>query len=240
MSIQIDRAALKTILYGTLSCRCSIATETERALCAAMTRSEGGKPRPPAGPEEDADEKLELQPYLDIADRDPARTPLHLFVDFCSYAHEDPDTFVITHDDSLRYFSCRYHFDRMLPGVDPMRIPDPAVHLVGHMLLPVTIVDGENGVCRFRHGDRHDITLRNVFIPPEAAFSAAHSYGFHFGMLLTPLTTRQVTMVERHLGRIPEFSTLAERVREIDYADYQSFGNHHDRIASRYRGAIPR
>ena len=229
MSIQIHRSALKTILYGTLSCRCSIATETERALCAALLRSEG-----------EDDEQLELQPYMDIADRDPVRTPLHFFVDFCSYAHENPDTFVVTHDDALRYFGCRYHFDRMLPGVDPIAIPDPAAHLVGHMLLPVTIVDGEQGVCRFRDGDRHEITLRNVFIPPEAPFSVPQHYGFHFGMLLTPLTPRQVTMVERHLGRIPEFGTLVARVREIDYADYQSFGNHHDRIASRYHGAVPR
>ena len=100
-------------------------------------------------------------------------------------------------------------------------------------------------MCRTAIGgdDAGEITVRNTFIPPEEGFrpdgeADSRLYGFHYGMVITALTPRQATLVRRHLSRIPPFARLAARVQEIDYAAYQGYGNHYDRIAARYERSI--
>jgi hypothetical protein len=224
MSITIETKALGVMLYGTLSCQCPVTAETEAAWVAEWRKAA-------------SEESVSLGPFMDIADTNPQRTPLHVFVDFCSFSKEDPDQFIITEDDALRYFSSAFHFDRILAGLDPVTIFDPPAHMVGHMLLPVQIDDtgGPNGaVCTFTL-DRHSVHFRHLVVPPDVVDSGPEAwYGFHFGTILTGIDLRQKRMIEAHLRRIDGFRRFLDRVDEVDYQDYQSFGNYHDRVVRRY------
>ena len=120
INIHIERSALRTVLYGILSCQCPVTVETEMALFKEFHSAEG--------------DLFPLGPFLDIASGNPDKTPLQLFVEFCAFSRENPSNFVIRQDDALRYFASRYHFDRMAGSFDPVNILDPCVHLTGHML----------------------------------------------------------------------------------------------------------
>ncbi|WP_319559310.1 hypothetical protein [Marispirochaeta sp.] len=221
-NIRIEKSALKTVLYGILSCQCPVTAETETALFQEFNSDEG--------------ELLSLGPYLDIASRNPAKTPLQLFVEFCAFSQGNPFSFVIRQDDALRYFSARYHFDRMAGSLDPLTITDPSAHLTGHMLLPVSPGEGENEFVFSWKGKR--ILLKGVYIPGEYRSDATGCFGLHFGTILSPLDARQQRMVELHLESIPEFSIMAERVEFIDYARYQGLGDYSSRIASRFQRSV--
>ncbi len=218
MNIRIEREALRTVLYGILSCQCPVTAKTETALFREF-KSAGGK-------------LLSLRPYMDIASRNPVKTPLQLFVEFCSFSQGNPLSFVIRQDDALRYFSARYHFDRMTGSLDPLAITDPSAHLTGHMLLPVLPGERKKEFVFSWKGKR--ILLKDVYIPREYRSDATGCFGLHFGTILTRLDTRQKRMVELHLESIPEFSIMAERVECIDYARYQGLGDYSSRIASRF------
>ena len=219
MSILIEKEALATLLFGILSCQCPVTSETDQALFREFR----------AAP---ADKFLPLAPFMEIADRNPEKTPLHLFVDFCSYHQPDPDNFAITHDDAIRYFSSRFHFDRILASVNPLTVSHPPGHLVGHMLLPVRLEDGLDRVPA-RIGD-HTVHVKNLFHPAEIRNGQGQWFGLHMGIVVTALSEEQALMARAHLGRIGELTELAARVDEIDYADYQTFGDHQAHVIDRY------
>lgn len=224
-NIKIETTALKTILYGILSCQCPVSEKTESSLFAEYRKT----------PEEGT---VAIAPFLTIADTNPVKTPLHLFVEFASLYREDPFEFTITQDDALRYFSTRPHFDRMLGPINPLTIYDPASHLVGHMMLPVS--PGEkDGEYRFEH-EGHVIHLKHIVLPPDIAKQKVEDYGVHFGMILTTIDARQKTMLHSHLQFIKEFPQLLERVSEIDYTSYQGLGDYHMHIKRRYERVFPK
>ena len=218
MDITITHDALRAMLFGILSCHCPVEGEVERALFETYFA------RPDA-------ELLDLAPYLAVADRNPVRTPLHLFLEFCRYGHDDPNRFAIGLGDVLRYFCSGFHYNAAKASLDPVRIPDPASHLVGHMLLAAR--PGADGTWLASVGG-HEIRLRNLFLPPQIETREGGLFGVHFGMLLCGLTGGQAKVVGDHLDLIPELSILAGRIGTIDYARYQAFGSHRDRIAERY------
>ena len=218
MDITITHDALRAMLFGILSCHCPVDREVERALFEAFFA------RPEADP-------LDFAPCLAVADRNPVRTPLHHFLEFCRYGHDDPNRFAIGLEDVLRYFCSRFHYNAAKASLDPVRIPDSAGHLVGHMLLAARPGKDDTWLVSV---SGHEIKLRNLFLPPQIEAGEDGLFGVHFGMVLGGLTEGQAKVVEDHLDLIPELSALAERVGVIDYADYQTFGSHRDRIAERY------
>jgi len=223
VSVYIETGALRTMLCAILSCRCPVTARTEEAWVAKWREA--------------ADEQfVALDPFMGIADTNPERTPLHLFVDFCSSSKEDPETFTITEDDALRYFSCRYHFDQILSGIDPLAVVDPAAHMVGHMLLPAQIdtwSPSDGADCNVA-ANGHVVRLRHVVVPLDIAHDAPGGwYGVHFGTILTRIDARRRKMVDSHLRRIGEFRSFLSRVEEIDYSDYQSFGDYRRHVERR-------
>ncbi len=224
MKIMIETKAIQTLLYGTLSCQCPVTPKTEEAWVGRWREISGEEITP-------------IEPFMRIADANPHKTPLHIFVDFCTFSKENPDDFTISQDDALRYFSSVYHFDRILDAFNPLSVFDSPSHLVGHMLLPVKLEEkpsSEDLECSFSL-DGRSITFKHVVLPPDVRETSAEGwYGFHFGSILTGINERQKQMVEAHLLRIEGFRSLLGKVREVDYRDYQSFGNYHDRVVRRY------
>jgi hypothetical protein len=78
------------------------------------------------------------------------------------------------------------------------------------------------------------ITFKNVFVPPEFDAVEEELYGVHFGMVLLPLTKNQAEIIERQIGLIYEFPDLLLEVREVDFSNYQSFGNYQKLTEKRF------
>ncbi len=217
MEITITRNALRALLFGMLSCHCPVTKEVEIELfCALQDRM---------------DTDLELEPFVTIADRNPVRTPLHIFLEYCRYGHDDPNRFSIGLEDVIRYFCSRFHYAAAKAALDPVTIPDPASQLVGHMMLVTEYCRDETWNASVSD---NVFKLDNLFVPAQINIKADGLYGVHFGMILCELTPQQATIVHDHLTLIPELSTLASRLEVIDYADYQTFGDHSRKIAGRY------
>ncbi|MGE4558324.1 MAG: hypothetical protein AB7D07_16095 [Desulfovibrionaceae bacterium] len=219
MSIVIERQALQTMLLGVLSCQCPVDESVERELFRLFR----------ADP---AEEAMDVAPYMAVADKNSVRTPLHLFLEYCRYGRDDPHDFLIANQDAIRYFCSLFHYKSVLAGLDPVSIPDPASHVVGHMLLPV-LLDGGASSGSARIGP-HTVRLRNLFIPPEVEHEAGGWLGVHFGAAVTVLDEASMKIARDHLGLIEPFETLAGRSPEIDYANCQTFGDHRTRIAMRW------
>ncbi len=226
MNIHIEKRALATLLYGILSCQCPVTEDVERTLFKEFDKQAGAR----------GAEGWSLEPFLKIADCNPVRTPLHLFLEFCRFARNDPFDFPITHDDVIRYFCSGFHLRAVLAGIDPLRVPFPPGHIVGHMLLPVRLREGASSAV-FSLGS-HKVRLVNLFTPPGMVENKGW-YGVHLGMTITPLSQAQVRMAQAHLGLLPEFEGQVAKAKVVDYSAYQTFGDHRAQIAARYARHLP-
>ncbi len=229
MDMYIEKQALETLLYGILSCQCPVTEEVERGLFQTL-REFAGQGR---------GSLLPLAPFLDVAERNPVRTPLHQFLTFCQEQGWDAGKEPVTHYDAIRYFCSRFHFQAILATIDPLRISDPEGHLLGHMLLPVKLEsDGARAVATV---SGNEILLKNIFRPSEIEVPAGAWAGAHLGMIITVLNQGQADLVQELLAAIEEIPAFAQRVQAIDYAAYQTFGDHGGTIRMRYErcGAKP-
>ncbi|SIQ66308.1 hypothetical protein SAMN05920897_112102 [Alkalispirochaeta americana] len=246
MEIMIEYGAVRTVLYGTISCQCPVTAETDQALFAAL----GAVPRE----HRQEDHRIPLKPFLEAAAKNPVKTPLQLFVEFASFSRDDPRQFTITRKDALRYFSCRYHFDRMLQGLRPLEVHHVPSFLVSHMMLPVTLADSASqpegnspaegseqpgATVLYRH-DQDTVTFRSVFVPPSIKIAPGRFYGFHFGMVLTELSPEQAELVKLHLAQIPELDTLAKQLSLVDFSSFPGSANHFRQISRRWNLVEPR
>lgn len=222
MDMHIEKEAIETLLYGILSCHCPVTEEVERSLFLEY-RGFAGQTK---------GSLLPLAPFLDAAERNPVRTPLHQFLTFCQEQGWEAGKEPLTHNDTIRYFCSRFHFQAILATIDPLRISDPEGHLLGHMLLPVLVEpDGARAVATVSGSE---IRLENIFCPADIVVSPGSWAGAHLGMILTVLDQGQAGMVQELLASIEEIPGFAERVQGIDYADYQTFGDHGAAIRDRY------
>ncbi|POR04687.1 hypothetical protein AU468_02955 [Alkalispirochaeta sphaeroplastigenens] len=225
MGIMIEYGAVRTVLYGTISCQCPVTPETDQALFTALGQV------PPR--ERREDHPLPLEPFLEAATQNPVKTPLQLCAEFASFSRDDPREFTLTRGDALRYFSCRYHFDRMLQGLRPLEVHHLPSFLTSHMILPVTPADETTVLYQPARGDR-SITFTPVFAPPSIGLSPGKLYGLHFGMILTELSPDQAELVELHLARIPELQSLMREVSRVDFSAFPGSENHFLRVRQRW------
>lgn len=226
MQITIEQKALQTMLNCILSCRCPVTEETERGLFDEYFRAQG-------------QDLADFGPVIEAADRNPVKTPVHAVFEFCSYAHDDPNNFTITHNDIIRLFSSKFHINPNLASVDPMIVTDTSSFIVFHMMLPCSVSSsGEQVEAEYCLGD-HSIRFLNVVFPPELELEAGAHYGLHHGTVVTQLTGEQVRIVENHLGLIPEFSLLVKDVTEVDFTRFQRYGNYRANVIARYERHFP-
>ncbi|MBN1222954.1 MAG: hypothetical protein JXB23_06870 [Candidatus Aminicenantes bacterium] len=228
MTYQIELTALRTILFATLSCRCPVSEETERALFQEYFRlKKQGAP------------VVSFDSILEIADRNPQRTPLHNLFQFCSYSKDEPTAFRIVLNDAVRYLCSKHHFDMVQGSLEMTGVTDRTSYHVCHMLLPVQFdPEADNRTAVFNCGD-HAVRFLDVFFPPELAFEEKSFYAIHMGTILCPLTQSQIGTIQAHLKLIREFDPMVRRVSSVSFLSYGPSGNHSAQIADRFRRHYP-
>ncbi len=222
MPVLMETAAFKAILYGTLSCQCPVTEETERALFAEYFRCRDR-------------EIVDFAPVRAIADRNPARTPVHNMFEIASYGHDDPESFTITTGDALRALGSKFHFNNLARGLDHLTVKDAPSFLVSHMLVPVRLTGRSDGLDAAFNFAGREITFENVFFPPGLARADQCLYAVHMGAVICRLTEDQAAGLNRHLGLIPEFAFLCGQFSRVDFRDFQYYGDYFSQIEGRFR-----
>jgi hypothetical protein len=223
VNYQIELSALRTILFATLSCRCPVTEETERALFQEYFRLK-----------RQGDAIGSYDSILEIADRNPQRTPLHNLFHFCSYSKDEPSSFTIVLNDAIRYLCSKYHFDMVQGSLEMRETPDKTSYHVSHMLLPIRLVlEANNCAAVFANGD-HSIRFLDIFFPPELTQGEQSFYALHMGTIICPLTQSQVRMIENHLKLIKEFSPMACTIPSVRFRSYGPSGDHRAQVANRF------
>lgn len=220
MKITIEKKGLETILNTLLSCRCPIEKEVELVIFEHYNQVKN-------------QDLIDYNEILKIADSNTQRTPLHLLADFCAYSKDDPEAFTITHNDTIRYSCTGYHFNHFKSNIDPLSVRDTAAFLVGHMIVPARLETDANTISAVYTHNGHAIKFYNMVIPPDLEFDETATYGIHLATAVTPLTEQQKRMVLAHLNNIPGYSGLVKHVSQVDYADFQSFGNYRAQVQFR-------
>jgi hypothetical protein len=228
MSYQIDLSALRTILFATLSCRCPVTEQTERALFQEYFRL---KKR--------GDSIVSFDSILEIADRNPQRTPIHNLFHFCSYSKDEPSNFTIVPNDAIRYLCSKYHFDMVQGSLEMAEIPDKVSYHVSHMLLPIRFGRLENDTAAVYSNGEHSIRFLDTFFPPELTPEETSYYALHMGTVLCPLAQSQVRMIEAHLKLIREFSPMVPKVPAVSFRSYGPSGDHRTQVANRFSRHYP-
>ncbi len=228
MNYQIDLSALRIILFATLSCRCPVTEETERALFQEYFRLK-----------KQGDPLVSFDSILEIADRNPQRTPIHNLFHFCSYSKDEPSSFTIVPNDAIRYLCSKYHFDAVQGSREMTEIQDKASYHVSHLLLPIRLDrESNSSVAVFINGD-HSIRFLDIFFPPELTQEETPDYAIHMGTVLCPLTRHQVCMIEAHLKLIKEFTPMASQVQVVSFRSYGPSGDHRTQVATRFNRHYP-
>jgi hypothetical protein len=225
---QIDLSALRTTLFATLSCQCPVTEQTERALFQEYFRLK--KQRDPL---------VNFDTLLEIADRNPQRTPIHNLFHFCSYSKDDPSSFKIVLNDSIRYFCSKYHFDMVQMSQELTEVSDKTSYHVSHMLLPIRLSRDTNGPAGVYFDGEHSIRFSDIFIPPELEREETSYYGIHMGTVLCPLAQSQVRMVEAHLKLIKEFAPMVSKVPAVSFRSFGSFVDYRAQVANRFKRHYP-
>ncbi len=220
MDIQIEKKGLETILNTILSCRCPVDENVEAAVFETYHKVKH-------------QELIDYNEFLQVAGSDTKRTPLHLLADFCTYSKDDPSSFIITHNDAIRYSCTGYHFNHFKTNIDPLSVRDTLAYLIGHMIVPARLKkDGPSISATYTH-QSHTIQFYNIVIPPNLEIGTNTAYGIHLATAVTTLTESQENMVYAHLNNILGYHDLVKHVSEVDYTKFQSFGNYRAQVQER-------
>lgn len=219
MQVSIERAGLDTAIRGVLGC--VVAPLFEEVMHAYRELDDAAL--------------VDYSTLLEIAEKTSQQTPFHMLLEFASYGQDDPHRFTITHNAVMRLFCTKYHFDFIAKNLlNPMLVRDTASFLVNHMLLPMQLSEyGGQLRGEYRIGG-HTMHVFPLIVAPDLELASDAVYGVHMGSIITALTDAQIRMIEAQLALSAEFGFLAKHVSEVDFTDYQHFGNFHQRIAERH------
>lgn len=183
-----------------------------------------------------SDDIVDFSALLSIAEEETEYTPFHMLLEFASYGQNDLSEFTITHNDVIRLFCTKYHFDFVSKNlIDPMIVSDTASFLVNHMMMPMTVSE-KDGVLQGEYTvDGHTIRVFPLITPPCMEIDSNTVYGVHMGSVLTELTEAQIKMIGAQLALSDEFTFLTKHVTEVDFTNYQHFGNFNQKIAERHQ-----
>jgi hypothetical protein len=220
MQVNIERAGLDTAVRGVWGCVVAPLFEDVGKAYVSL----------------DGEDIVDYSALLKIAEKEADYTPFHMLLEFASYGQDNLDEFTITHNDVIRLFSTKYHFDFVSNNlINPMVVSDTASFLVNHMMLPMQLSQ-QDGVLQGEYTlDGHTMRVFPLITPPGLEIESDAIYGVHMCSVLTPLTEAQVTMIETQLALSNEFATLAKHVAEVDFTQYQHFGNFNQKISDRHQ-----
>jgi hypothetical protein len=213
MSIIISKIALQTALHNMLSCRCPVTPETERAVFGYYH-------------EHKDQDRLDMEKILEVAKVNPDPTPLHGLNEFCRYFQDDPLSYVIEHNDVLRFLGSGYHFATVKSGLDLAMVSHPAPHLIGHLMRPCKVSFGKNGLEAVSTLAGHEIKYINMVCPPEVDLEAFELFGVHLGAVITGLSSEQADMLQKHQELLAGIQGLAREAGIVDYKNYQRYGDY--------------
>ena len=216
MKFQIERMAFKFLLNVLLSCRCPVSDNTEKKLINYYKRSAGK-------------DVVNYESILKIAEKEGKETVFNKLREFCLYSINDfSKNRTILVNDILRHFCTAYHWhvvEESLPHTykDLTDIPS---WFVSHMLLPVEL-SANGGTIQGTFIDSEGyIVLRNLFLPSDLKIREGSLYCVHFASAIGEISLQQSKLLRNHLAEIPDFQNLRKQVFEIDFHNFQRFGDY--------------
>ena len=222
MTIMIETAAYKAILFGTLSCKCPVTQETEAAFFKEYFRICDLK-------------TVDFAKIKSIADGNLAKTPIHNLLEIASYGHDDPTDFTITTGDVLRALGSQFHFNSMVGNLNYRTVRDVPSFLVSHLLVPARLVVFKNTVLARYASPSGEIHFENVFVPPDLEWNKDDEYAIHMGTVICTLLPFQVKNLNAHLALIADFEYLCSQCSRIDFKDFQLYGDYQRRVQARFQ-----
>lgn len=222
MTIMIETAAYKAILFGTLSCKCPVTQETEAAFFEEYFRMSDSQ-------------STEFARIKSIADNNPENTPVHNLLEIASYGHDDPTSFTITTGDVLRALGSQFHFKNMVGNLSHMIVRDVPSFLVSHMLVPARLVVFAETVRAIYPSPSGEIFFDNIFVPPDIEWNEDDTYAVHMGTVICTLLPSQVENLHAHLGMISDFENLCSQCDRVDFKDFQFYGDYYHQVQERFQ-----
>ena len=225
MNIIIETKALKTFLYGILSCKCPVTEETEKKLFKLFFKAEHR-------------EIMDYLAILAVADKNPERTPIHNLFDFCVWAKDDPFSFVITVNDVLRYLGSSFHYNMVVSNHPGIEMTNPGL-LLSHVLVPVSVRKNERNIYAIYENKHATTCFKSIIIPKDLEMEH-ELYGLHMGVVLCGLSGEQADMLISHQILIRDFSEVAGRVETVDFKKLSPYGDHFSQVNDRFKRYILR
>ncbi|MDD5109828.1 MAG: hypothetical protein PHI63_01255 [Patescibacteria group bacterium] len=222
MAIQISQDALDLLFRILLSCRCPVSDKEERAIFEKLLRARDG-------------EKIDYRELLRIFLSDEP-TVFHRLLDFCIWQGSIHTDFFIEREHILRHFASSYHWQFVVANDLPASYKN-ILHLpqwfIGHMLVPMQIT-GRGGTANGKYiYPGGEIIFKNLFFPPDIAVSSQY-YAVHLASVCSPLSDPEVSLVRRLIEENPVFVKYREKCKEVDYCDFQLFGDYQSLCRKRY------
>jgi len=223
MILEIETEAAKSLLKVLLSCRCPIKEEVEEKIVHYYL-SQKNQP------------SFDFRKIIEIADESDSDTVFHRLRDFCLYSKNNLDEIVITKEDVYRHFCSAFHWkvveDALVSSYKDIK--DIPSWFVGHMLLPVKLKERNKSICAEYSTSDLKVQLLNIFTPSDIKFKSNGLYSMHFASVISEINPAQFGMINQQLESIERFIEFRNDVKEIDYSDFQKFGDYRKFCETRY------
>jgi hypothetical protein len=143
-------------------------------------------------------------------------------------------------EDVYKHFCSAYHWyiteDALKAIPENANTPITNIHSwsVGHMLLPVRLVEENNSVNAEFSGLGFKICIFNLFIPSDMEIQTDAVYSTHFAAVISEINLAQAKMISQQLEAINRFIEFRKETKAIDYLDFQKIVNYRSLCESRY------
>jgi len=224
MSLAINLKAYFILLKILLSCRCPVSDKTERKLI-RYYKSNSRKGN------------VNYDAIIRIADEEEDETVFHRLKEFCVCSIDDlREGYEIRVEDVLRHFSSSYHWKVIETSLHSSykKVIHVPSWFVGHLLLPIKIQSNKNEPEISFLLKTHSVRLNSLFIPSNLSINPNKYYCVHFASVISDISFAQFEMLRQQLNEIPQFSLFCKDIKEINYLNFQRYGNYYAFCQQRY------
>lgn len=223
MNLKIEREAAKVLLNVLLSCRCPIKENVEKKIVDYYISK-------------NKEQTFDFQRMITLAEESDGDTVFHRLRDFCLYSRNDLNEVTVTSEDVYRHFCSTFHWkvieDALISSYK--NIKDIPTWFVGHMLLPVTLKKQNNATYAEYCFPDLRILIKNIFVPAEIKIHENGIYAIHFASIISEINPTISRMIGQQLESINRFVEFRKDIVEIDYLDFQRFGDYGEFCRKRY------
>ncbi|MCE1246615.1 MAG: hypothetical protein LWY06_08225 [Firmicutes bacterium] len=142
----------------------------------------------------------------------------------------------ITVEDVYRLFSTTFQWRYLKENLinEYHMILNIPKWFMANMILPA-VLKVENGkyIAEYSFEDRI-VNIKNVFLPPGSACDVNSQCAVFMSCVVTPLDRASFNMINRHLEEIAAFRIFRRDVENIDFSNFQRFGNYESLAKSRF------